>query len=383
MAKETQHLSASSAALDLALSQSPGPESQSNGWPSFARHRPAQHSLPLNTLINHQDTEAGKLASRHSGTPTFESPRAVRQGNRKSMEVKFGPHVEDKRLSQPLMTPSSIAQAGPPKLQSSYSTNDIPTMKNNNSLTNVGITHNNHAQQHLHNHNASLGRIPPNAVNNRHSRELSGGDNRREDFVNSFQPFQSGLQGNATPFGPQMSSAATAVNSPSAMAPPGMSAYSSPAYYGGYGMQMMPMGVNSMQMGNQMSLNHQMQMFQPQGLAAYPNYGQFGRYPDSQARVIQQRRMQNGEGQFHCKSHDFRSIAHCSTENARFANVQLEQLQGEIYALCKDQHGCRYLQKKLEERNPEHVHMIFLETNQHVIELMTGMYCIEGWGSNM
>ena len=52
--------------------------------------------------------------------------------------------------------------------------------------------------------------------------------------------------------------------------------------------------------------------------------------------------------------------------------MKLEHLQGEIYGLCKDQHGCRYLQKKLEERNPEHVHLIFMETNQHVVELMTG-----------
>ena len=59
-------------------------------------------------------------------------------------------------------------------------------------------------------------------------------------------------------------------------------------------------------------------------------------------------------------------------ENARFNNVKLEQLQGEILGLCKDQHGCRYLQKKLEERNPEQVHIIFIETHQHVIELMTG-----------
>lgn len=55
----------------------------------------------------------------------------------------------------------------------------------------------------------------------------------------------------------------------------------------------------------------------------------------------------------------------------RFTNVALESLGGEIYALCKDQHGCRYLQKKLEDRNPEQVHMIWLETNQHVVELMT------------
>ena len=59
-------------------------------------------------------------------------------------------------------------------------------------------------------------------------------------------------------------------------------------------------------------------------------------------------------------------------ENARFNNVQLEHLQGEIYGLCKDQHGCRYLQKKLEDNNPHHVQLIFMETNQHVVELMTG-----------
>ena len=59
-------------------------------------------------------------------------------------------------------------------------------------------------------------------------------------------------------------------------------------------------------------------------------------------------------------------------ENARFSNVKLEDLQGEILIHCKDQHGCRYLQKKLEERNPEHVQLIFVETHQHVVELMTG-----------
>ena len=59
-------------------------------------------------------------------------------------------------------------------------------------------------------------------------------------------------------------------------------------------------------------------------------------------------------------------------EQARYNNVQLESLQGEILALCKDQHGCRYLQKKLKEHDPESVQLIFLETNQHVVELMTG-----------
>jgi len=56
----------------------------------------------------------------------------------------------------------------------------------------------------------------------------------------------------------------------------------------------------------------------------------------------------------------------------RFAGTRLEDLQGEIPALCKDQHGCRYLQKKLEEGVPEHRDMIFRETFGHFADLMTG-----------
>lgn len=55
---------------------------------------------------------------------------------------------------------------------------------------------------------------------------------------------------------------------------------------------------------------------------------------------------------------------------SRFHNLPLEAVGGQIYSLCKDQHGCRYLQKQLENRNAEQIHMIWLETNQHVIELM-------------
>jgi len=40
--------------------------------------------------------------------------------------------------------------------------------------------------------------------------------------------------------------------------------------------------------------------------------------------------------------------------------------------MCKDQHGCRYLQKKLEEGVPEHRDMIFRETFSHFADLMTG-----------
>ncbi|GAA5856818.1 hypothetical protein JCM9279_002029, partial [Rhodotorula babjevae] len=55
----------------------------------------------------------------------------------------------------------------------------------------------------------------------------------------------------------------------------------------------------------------------------------------------------------------------------RFAGLRLEDLQGDMLSLCKDQFGCRYLQKKLEDGNPEHRDMIFNEVFPHFAELMT------------
>lgn len=55
----------------------------------------------------------------------------------------------------------------------------------------------------------------------------------------------------------------------------------------------------------------------------------------------------------------------------RFAGVRIEDLKGELLSLCKDQHGCRYLQKKLEDGDPKHRDMIFNETYGHFPELMT------------
>ncbi|WWC66536.1 uncharacterized protein I206_100439 [Kwoniella pini CBS 10737] len=55
----------------------------------------------------------------------------------------------------------------------------------------------------------------------------------------------------------------------------------------------------------------------------------------------------------------------------RFTGVRIEDLAGELLPLCKDQHGCRYLQKKLEDGEPKHRDMIFNETYGHFPELMT------------
>jgi hypothetical protein len=351
-------LSASSAALDLALSQSPGPEQQVTGWTPFARHRLSQQGLPQSLLNSIPNGQMNNGASNAETQKSTEAMSIVRNPNRHSMEASLAAYAQTTQPGQTI-----LAESGRPttlgNIHSSYSTNDVPTLKKANGLATNITPPKSQAQQQFHNHNASLGRIPANAMNNRHSRELSEGDARRDELVNGFQQVNgyqqilSGLQASAAPFGPATTAASPVEPMPNSMAQLNNAMqFQNQAFYPGYGM-MMNMGMTPMHTANPIPFHNQMQTFQPQnGFTPYPNYGIQGRFQDSQIRVIQQRRMQNGD------------------ENARFTNVKLEQLQGEILGLCKDQHGCRYLQKKLEERNPEHVHIIFLETHQHVVELM-------------
>ncbi|KAK3397282.1 armadillo-type protein [Sordaria brevicollis] len=248
--------------------------------------------------------------------------------------------------------------ASPPKLQQSFSANDVPTLKSSNGQS----TSNNHAQQHFQNHNVGLGRIPAGAMTARHTRELSGDTGLTNGRDNGGYPsISSTLHANAAPFGPvatsQQTSAAinagltsTAPAMPYPYYPPGPN-FASPGNNAGYGN--LPMMMQNMSVGN----NNPAAMYAPQnytGYGAVYNTAGSPRQPqDSQARVIQSRRAMDGEAM------------------SRFNNLPLEQVVGTIYSLCKDQHGCRYLQKKLDDRNEEQIHMIWLETNQHVIELMT------------
>jgi len=315
-------------------------------------------------------SDDGQLSNGLSGmTPqTPQEPAGnSRHLNRHSMEASLAAYSQANFQGQAL--PSETAR--PSLINSSYSTNDVPTLKNATGLTN--ITPPRSQAQHFHNHNASLGRIPPNAINNRHSREISsaGNDSRREEQSNGYHQINSVLQATAGSFGPTTTTAAPVESIPSqVMQYNNPMTYGNQQYYGGYNMQMMNMGMNPM-MANPLAFQNQMQMFQPQnGFSPYPNYGQQGRTQDNQTRVMQQRRIQNGEGKVH--SSEMLSRLILEPDHTRYAHMRLEDLQGEILEMCKDQHGCRYLQKKLEERNPDNVHMIFMKTYPHVVELMTG-----------
>ncbi|KAF1990568.1 hypothetical protein K402DRAFT_417356 [Aulographum hederae CBS 113979] len=378
-------LSTSHVALDLA--QDPAEamgnangnalNSHSAGWSSFHRHRQGQQSLPMNTLRNMtlEDFEG------HFNTPT-KAPNP----NRHSMDVQLTPFGETKRSSFLASPPNGLASGVPPKLQSSYSTNDIPTLKNTGAtagFNNTTATPRTHAEQHLQNHIASTGRVPPNAIH-RHSRELSNADQRGEEVNLPFRPMQSLLQANATPFGPNAPSTTSGAQKDdaamtSAFSPPSVPSFATsgtgpgPAFYHGYSMPTAGADeVNGLGMNNNggfgMQSNPQsppvwnnasqaLQLYgQPQQqVAQYNPYGSNQPLRDSQARVIRERRMQN-EGENQRIQDQFNNIT---------------SLAGHVYNLCKDQHGCRFLQKKLEEHNEDVTYIIFQETQHYVVELMT------------
>ena len=341
--EDSGRLSASSAALDLAFGRS-------NDFVE-PNDLPRGHRLSLqHNLQSSNASQLGPQGNGFSGAHSEQSLETVKPfQNRHSMEVASS------ALSNPQTSLQTLSSdAGRPSLansHASYSTSDVPTLKNANGTTNNFPMQN--PSQQFHNHNASLGRIPQHAINSRHSRELSAStDAQRED--NAYQPLSAALQ-STSPSGATPATTASPVDSLSTPTGVfnGMNLNNQP-FYAGYGMQLMNMGLNPM-MANPLAFQNQMQLLQQQNsFLPYTNYAQQSRFQDGHPRSMQTRR-----------------VAH-TDDQTRFNNVKLETLRGEILSLCKDQHGCRYLQKKLEDRSsPDNVMIIFVEVYQHVVELMT------------
>lgn len=292
--KQPMQLSASHAALDLAASQAPATDPNANGWSAFRQHRPSQQSLPMNTIQGNGSGSASTL----SNPP--ESPISGRPSHRNSLDMKYYNEGQQDVNSQ-IASPSKYAvQSTPPKLQSSYSANDVTTMRsganNTNGVANINTTPNSHAQQHLHNHNASLGRIPPNAMNNRLSRELS--PTATEAQNGGFPSIQSALHASAPPFGPSLTQGVSPAQAPAGMvSPTAQSPYAAQSYYNPYNMHMMAMSMQNMQMSPQLySPNNPYAYQQPPMYQSPGPVAVNGRFQDSQAKVIQQRRQNDGEG---------------------------------------------------------------------------------------
>jgi hypothetical protein len=316
-------LSASSAALDLALSPSPNPEtaSSSRSWSRIVnRHRPQQSLSSINGTSNIVSDLVG-LASR---------PASLRH----SIDLKY---ISENAIENGhIMSANGNPNMTPPKLQSSFSSNDIPTVKSPGGSSSKA---NSHAQQHFHNHNASLGRIPAGAIHRGHSRELSSDNTAVSREQPNYPSIQSALQASAAPFGPS----STAPVPPSSMANTSAGAYAAGNNFNnngfypgnGYGTphgvpqgavpqgapQGAPQGVaqgathqpggynvnmlaNSMQQMNMNGMNGGNMYGQPQNYNGYNTgpYNQGNQPRDSQTRVMQHRRQLDNEGKFILKS---------------------------------------------------------------------------------
>lgn len=52
----------------------------------------------------------------------------------------------------------------------------------------------------------------------------------------------------------------------------------------------------------------------------------------------------------------------------------VDEVTGRIYLMAKDQHGCRFLQRKISEGTLEDIEKIFVEIIDHIVELMTDAF---------
>lgn len=302
----------------------------SNGWPSFNRPLSLQtqgHGYPY--------AEESGSASETSqfGLPEPQSS-SISAANRHSMGAKVGPFsFEPNRpsiLTSPSSNTASLSNAAQPKLLSSYSTNDIPTIASisgtiatNGNAIPMGSTAGKApvplgkpypggtaADHRFHQHNASLGRIPTsvlttNAANYaafntaRQSREISSGDSQQ-----AFSPMTNGSQSTASPYPP-----GTAVSDNYGTFLPNSTAITSPfvpqAVYSGHNtpanLTSLTPAMNNMQLGGAAQWNGQAQTYQPP-YPSYPlqQYG-LGRQQDMQSRTMQQRRGQDGEHASICR----------------------------------------------------------------------------------
>ena len=263
------------------------------------------------------------------------SPSADRPADltrRKSQRHSLGVTFEE---ATPL-PPANLNSSRPASLQTSYSTSDVPTVKKSLTLDTAPTPTKSQAEQQFHNHNVSLGRIPANAINNRLSREVTNGSVKIDDRSLT-SPSASNLHASAPPF----STAVTVTSDTANMMPIASptAGYAPPPFM----FNMQTFNVNQMTPPTAVNGAYA----QGQGM-----YGMNNTYNGTPQRTGTGGRRNHGD-------------------DARFNNVPLSSYRGGLYELCKDQHGCRYLQRKLEDGDDENIQAIFVETCPHIIELMT------------
>ena len=79
-------------------------------------------------------------------------------------------------------------------------------------------------------------------------------------------------------------------------------------------------------------------------------------------------------------SAELREMQRRAETKSQYADATLEQFVGSIYLLCRDQHGCRFLQRQLDLLGSKAADLIFNEVKVHTVDLMSdcfGNYLIQ------
>lgn len=234
------------------------PEAQSvTDRATAARHR---QSLPPSAMRSsvYLDNFSG-LNGLLSDTTTAKNTAA----NRRSLEVKFSGLGDQKRPSLLSATRGSLNGFG--KTTSSYSTNDIPTLKSIHAFSPIenSVALYTPADELTSpmlptidplnsNNNAAAATMPPAYKGFRYASQPKDSEQNQQQAG-----AQSGLQANAPSFGPVASPSQAQASAAAAQTPnyngtaPAPYNSNNNAYYGGYGMQLLNNSMNSMTLGGQ------------------------------------------------------------------------------------------------------------------------------------
>ena len=326
--------STSNDALDRVHSQNMEAENNVRGWSSaFAPHN-VRASMPAGatfagSFLRPESPPASGVDLSQPAQYGDTSPTKGASSNRHSMSARVTFNETKRPAPLPNPAASNSSSRVPTKLMTSLSTSSVPTVGSlNDNATSTQVTPTSAtAEQRFHSHNASLGRIPAGAINNRHSRDLSTILDNVEPETRTQASANSVLHAQAPTFGPAPRMYSTkASDSAGPMSPangiPGQTGQGS--YISMDQMHILNAAMNTMQiqpgqLAQQQGFQSQpLQPFQAQGYNAgyqapgfqpgqyqagpvgYGNYQQYNdaRGQDSQARVIQQRRTQGGEGMY-------------------------------------------------------------------------------------
>lgn len=86
--------------------------------------------------------------------------------------------------------------------------------------------------------------------------------------------------------------------------------------------------------------------------------------------AYQKTKARNGRHAKHDMSHSANRRPNANQD--RFVDANVSDFAGRLYDLCKDQNGCRFLQRKIEENANEELDLIFNDIYSHFAELMIG-----------